>query len=126
MTAAACADTSEAAVSAIRSSVSSSASPCATAVLTAMIASSCRAANRPSAPPDVARPLTGLRSDGDPSRDRRELADHLVDGHHPAEAPGDVLERGLVEVLTVHAVDAVADHDRRVVPLHRLEGSALL
>ena len=52
MIAAACADTNDAAVSAMRSSVSSSASPCATAVLTAMIASSWRAAG--------ARPPRGM------------------------------------------------------------------
>src|SRR5215831_19220642 len=38
------------------------------------------------------------------------LYQELVDGEHPADAAGDVLQGKHVEILSIHAGDAIGDH----------------
>src|SRR5262249_28398420 len=54
----------------------------------------------------------------------RERLLQLVDAQHPSERATDVLERELMQVLAVHACDAIAQYDRRVTPVRGLERRA--
>src|SRR6185369_864054 len=51
-----------------------------------------------------------------------DLVEELLIGDHPAEAARDVLQAQHVEILSVHASDAVGEHDHPIIEVERGEG----
>ena len=70
--------------------------------------------------------VSGPRHDGLTSDPLLHLFQELVDGQHPADAAGDVLQGKHVEILAIHAGDAIGDHHHGEISIQGGKGGKAL